>query len=51
MDCPFCGQTNAVLAQRGVPAIVTYRAGDEQLGTVTPAGEPAFPTTVVVLDK
>ena len=51
MDCPFCGQTNAVLAQRGVPAIVTYRAGDEQLGTVAPAGEPAFPTTVVVLDQ
>ena len=51
MDCPFRGQTNAVLAQRGVPTIVTYRAGDEQLGTVTLAGEPAFPTMVVVLNK
>ena len=51
MDCPFRGQTNAVLAQRGVPAIVTYRTGDEQLGMVTPAGEPTFPTMVVVLDN
>ena len=51
MDCPFRGQTNAVLVQRGVPTIVTYRAGDEQLGTVTATEGPAFPTTVVVLDK
>ena len=51
MDCPFRGQTNAVLAQRGIPAIVTYRAGDEQLGTVTTTEGPTFPTTMVVLDK
>ena len=51
MDCPFRGQTNAVLAQRGIPAIVTYRTGDEQLGTVTATKGPAFPTTVAVLDK
>ena len=50
MDCPFRGQTNAVLVQRGVLAIVTYRAGDEQLGTVTATEGPAYPTTVVVLD-
>ena len=51
MDCPFRGQTNAVLAQKGVPAIVTYRTGDEQLGTVAATEEPVYPTTVVVLDK